>query len=181
LVGGGSEAQGEAGVHKEKIIRQSQPGELHVVLVKRQADGLVGIVYTRSPMSWLVTLSNDTQLAEVEVRVSPAAERIVTALRARFEISHEPNELLPWFLIDFAEAVAALSEYNLRTGGTWLKLELHAQVYHLVLRDRGTIIGLIQGGTFCVKLDGCTPNVVTARRDELKPIVRTTALATTAS
>jgi hypothetical protein len=34
---------------KEKIIRQSQPGELHVVLVKRQADGLVGIVYTRTP------------------------------------------------------------------------------------------------------------------------------------
>jgi hypothetical protein len=124
-------------------------------------------------MSWLVTLSDDTQLAEVEVRVSPAAERIVTALRARFEISHEPNELLPWFLIDFAQAMAALSEYNLRTGGNpGSSSSCSAQCLSHRARDRGTIIGLIQGNTFAVKLDGCTPNVMTARRDELKPIVR---------
>jgi hypothetical protein len=168
-------------VRKEKIIRQVQPGELHVVLVKRHSDGLVGIVYTRAPMDWLTSLSNHTQLDDVEVRSSPAAERIVKALRARFEISHEPEQLVPWFVTDFAVAVAALCEYNLRTGAAWLNLELHSQVYHLTQQARGIIIGLIQGGTFCVKLDGCTPNVVTARRDELKPIVRTTALATTAS
>jgi hypothetical protein len=165
-------------MRKEKIMRQIQPGELHVVLVKRHSDGLVGIVYTRTPMDWLVALSDHTQLAEVEVRISPAAERIVTALRARFEISHAPNELMPWFLIDFAQAMASLCEFNLRTGNRWLKLELQAAVFHIERQCRGTIIGLLSGNTFAVKLDGDLPLLITAHRDELKPIVRSPALAT---
>lgn len=164
-------------LRKEKIVRQIQPGELHVVLVKRVSDGLVGIVYTRAPMDWLVIVSHDTPLAETEVRISPAAERIVSALRARFEIAHEPKELMPWFLIAFEQAVAALSEFNLRTGAPWLTIELHSAVYHIAAQARGVVVGKMAGGSFAVRLDGRIPNTIMARRDELKPIVRSPALA----
>jgi hypothetical protein len=164
---------------REKLMKQIQPGSLHVVVAGR-LDGTVGFLYTRNPLDWLATLGNHFELGEIEVRASAAAEKIVRYLRSRFSVAHIPNERMPWYLVDYPQAVQALDEIDLDTGEPTSGLELGAKVQVDPGRRRGSVFGFTRSGRVVVKLDGLTftENIVIAPRENVKRIVRVAAIST---
>jgi hypothetical protein len=160
-------------------MKQIQPGSLHVVVVAR-FDGTVGFLYTRNPLDWLATLGSHFDLAEIEVRATAAAEKIVRYLRSRFSIASIPSERMPWYLVDYPQAIEALDEVDLETGEPSCGLELEARVQVDPGRRRGTVFGFTRSGQIVVKLEGphYTSNIVIAPRENVKPIVRVAAIST---
>jgi hypothetical protein len=163
---------------KAKLMKQVRQGSLHVVVAGR-LDGTVGFLFTREPMEWLATLGSHFDLGEIEVRATAAAEKIVKYLRSRFAVANVPSSRMPWYLIDFAQAIEALDGVNLQTGEPESGLKLHAPVY--VNGQRGTVFGFTnRHERVVVKLDGLrfTQNLVIARREDVKPVVRVMATST---
>jgi hypothetical protein len=164
---------------REKLMKQIQPGALHVVIAAR-LDGTVGFLYTRNPLDWLAALGSHFELGEIEVRASAAAEKIVRYLRSRFSVASIPSERMPWYLVDYPQAIEALDEVNLETGEPSSGLELNARVQVDPGRRRGTVFGFTRRGQVVVKLEGghYTSNIVIAPRENVKPIVRVAAIST---
>lgn len=158
---------------QEKLMKQIQPGALHVMVVGRQ-DGTVGFLYARDPLNWLAQLGTHVQLGEVEVRVSAAAERIVNYLRTRFRIANVPSSPHPWYLVDFDQARRALDEVNLETGEPADGLEMGSEVMVLPQRVRGWIFGFTHAGQIVVRHQAPrgVKHISIVPRENLKPIVR---------
>lgn len=163
---------------QEKLMKQIQPGELHVVIAGR-LDGVVGFLYTRDPLEWLARLGSHMDLGEIEVRASAAAVKIVKYLRSRFSKANVPSDSMPWYLVDYCQAVEALEEVNIATGEPHNGLELEAPVMIMSTRARGRVFGFTCRGQVVVKLDAgrFTENIVIAPREDVKPIVRVKATA----
>lgn len=163
---------------KAKLMKQIRPGSLHVVVAGR-LDGTVGFLYTREPLDWLAKLGSHMDLGEIEVRASAAAEKIVRHLRSLFAVANVPSSRMPWYLVDYQQAVAALDGVNLQTGEPLSGLELNAPVY---VRDqgRGHVFGFTRSGQIVVRLEGrrFTQNIVIAPRENVKPVVRVQATST---
>lgn len=166
-------SHGETCINREKLMKQIQPGALHVVVAGR-LDGVVGFLYTRDPLEWLARLGSHMELGEVEVRATPAADKIVKHLRSRFSMANVPSSAMPWYLVDYRQAVEALDEIDLSTGEPTNGLALNAPVLVLPDRARGRVFGFTRRGQVVVKLDGprFTVNIVIAPRDQVKPILR---------
>lgn len=158
-------------------MKQIQPGSLHVVIAAR-LDGAVGFLYTRDPLNWLAQLGTHMQLAEIEVRATAAAEKIVKYLRSRFSIANIPNGLMPWYLVDYPQAIEALNEVDLESGEPRSGLALEMPVMVFPQRVRGHVFGFTRGGDIVVRLDGArfTANIVVVPRKNVKPILRAQAL-----
>lgn len=152
---------------RARLERQVRPGELHVVLAAR-ADGLVCIVYTRTPILWLQSLQSDFKISRAEIRAAYCAPKIVGHLRARFPIQHDPEALLPWFRTTMQEAIAALDEYNPLTGDVFTALELNAPV--LVNGLRGRVCGFMRNGLVAIIVERSpyVANLLIAARDKLQ-------------
>lgn len=161
---------------REKVMKQIQPGALHVVVAGR-LDGVVGFLYTRDPLEWLARLGSHMELGEIEVRASAAADKIVKHLRSRFSVANVPSAAMPWYLVDYRQAVEALNEVDLITGEPTTGLALDAPVMVYPQRVRGRVFGFTRRGQIVVKLDGArfTSNIVIAPRDQVKPILRATS------
>jgi hypothetical protein len=155
-------------------MKQIHPGEQHVIIASRIQDGAVGLFYTREPGNWLAAIAAHFQLASVEVRPSSAAPKVIEALRRRFAVAHTPYDTMPWFLVDFRQAVEALNALDVETGEPRRDLEIAARVMVLPQRLRGSVVGYTRRGQVAVKLvgNGAVSNVVIAMRDQVKPILR---------
>lgn len=167
---------GHTGINREKLMKQTQPGQLHVVVAAR-LDGAVGFLYTRDPIEWLAQLGSHMDLGEIEVRACAAAAKVVKYLRSRFSVADVPSRHMPWYLVDYKQAVDALDEIDLATGEPRSGLELDAPVMVYPQAARGRVFGFTCGGQVVVKLDvgRFTENIVIAARQDVKPIVRVKA------
>jgi hypothetical protein len=139
-------------LQRHLLMRHVIPGAMHVVLAGR-ADGLVGSVYTRAPIDWLLTISDSFNINRHEIRPSAHAERIVRAWRSRFAIEPQPGSLLPWFRAPFVDAVRALNDYNTRTGSAFQAIELDAPVLVKASGSLGRVIGFSRCGRVAVRLE----------------------------
>lgn len=164
-------------MNQEKVMKQIRPGELHVVIVSREQDSAVGLFYTRDPMNWLSALASHGPLRDVEVRPARAAAQVVERLRGHFSLTHLVGAALPWYQVDFEQAIAALSAVNLDTGAELIRCGVGDPVS--VRGERGKVIGYTRGGEIVVKIDRApiVANLMIAARADVKPVVRTTAIA----
>jgi hypothetical protein len=163
-------------MQRHKLMRHVVPGSMHVVLAGRE-DGVVGMVYTRAPVDWLLTIAESFKIAHSEIRASAAAPRIVVAWRSRFPIEPQPGSLLPWFRVQFVDAVRALDDYNLVTGALHNGFDLNAPVRVRSLNARGKVIGYSAGHErIAVRLDrgNITSNVCMAPASDLELALATT-------
>lgn len=165
-------------MNRERLMKQIQPGALHVVVAGR-LDGVVGFLYTRDPLEWLSHFGSHVELGEIEVRASAAADKIVKHLRSRFSIANVPSSAMPWYLVDYSQAIDALNEIDLTTGEPVSGLALKARVMVYPQRVRGIVFGFTRRGQVVVKLDDTrfTSNIVIAPRDQVKPILRAPAIS----
>jgi hypothetical protein len=157
-------------------VKHIETGAMHAVVAQRVQDGAVGFFYTRDPLNWLAAIGNHFQLGETEVRPAAAGARVVDYLRARFQFAHVPSDALPWYLIDYLQAIEALDRVDLRTGELQ-RLPIDTRVMVMPHRVRGRVLGFTHGDRVVVKLD-CTrftENLVIAARDQVKPILRAVA------
>jgi hypothetical protein len=154
-----------------KLMRHVVPGAMHVVLAGRD-DGVVGSVYTRAPVDWLLAVSDSFKITHHEIRASAAAARVVTAWRSRFSLEPQPGSLLPWFRVLFMDAVRALDEYNLTTGEIFTAIETQApvRITGYAGAPRGKVIGFTRCGRVAVKLEGSplVSNVCLVPRDAVE-------------
>lgn len=153
-------------------MKEIQAGQQHVIIASR-ADGAVGIFYARDPLNWLAALGTHAPLEDVEVRPSAAAAKVVEQLRARFAPAHFPSTALPWYLIDYSQAVQALDQLDLDTGELSDHLKHGAEVMVLPHRNRGQMYGYTRGGQVVVKLHSSplVANIVIAPRQQVKPVL----------
>lgn len=151
-------------------MKQVQQGSLHIIVAGR-LDGAVGFFYARDPLNMLAALGTHMQLGDVEVRSSSAAARVTERLRRRFAITHVPSDALPWYLIDYRQALEALDSIDLDTGELKV-IAVDAPV--MVDRRRGRVFGYTRAGDVVVRLDnpGADTNLIIANRQRVKPILR---------
>lgn len=155
-------------------FKQAKWGELHVIVAARIQDNAVGLFYTRDPKAWLAAIGTHMQLGAVETRPAAAAVKVVESLRRRFAIAHTPSDAFPWYLIDFAQAIAALNAIDLNTGDAARDLELQQRVFLIPERVRARVFGFTKSGRVVIQLENApdVANLVIARRENLKPILR---------
>jgi hypothetical protein len=156
-------------------VKQIQPGQQHIIIAGRD-DGAVGLFYARDPLNWLAAIGTHFALADVEVRPGTAAVQVVEEMRAQFAFAHLPGAALPWYLIDYRQAIDALNARNLDTGEL-RRLALQSEVMVFPNRDRGRVMGYTRGGQVVVRLHTSpfVANVVIASAGMVKPVLRARA------
>lgn len=158
-------------------MKDIQQGQQHVIIAAR-ADGAIGLFYAREPLNWLAALGTHAVLEDVEVRPGEAAAKVIEALRGKFQAAHFPGLALPWYLIDYRQAINALNEFDLDTGER-ARVAIDTEVMVLPDRNRGSVMGYTRGGQIVVRLHASrnVANVVIAPTAMVKPVIRMPAIA----
>lgn len=159
-----------------KAMKNVIAGELHVVVAER-IDQVTGVLWTRNPKQQLANLSSAAQIGRVDIRPSARAGRVVESLARRFETSLTARNFESfWTAADFEEVIAALGEYDLKTGNIVERagVKLHDAVYVTKL-GRGVVTGFSRCGRVVVRLDKPREHAqasAIAPRSTVKPIIR---------
>ncbi len=122
-----------------------------LLVAKRAGDGLVHIGATDHPFERLQLLqANGVELEQHFVtRATQHACRILLDLSIRFR-ARAVDPQGPWYVIDYAKALAALGEYDLDTGE---RVGAGAIRLHSTVSVEGLGIGKVTGFSLCGRVE----------------------------